>query len=101
MLIAGPWFAPMMFDRPGEGLPVNGELYEVDDATLARLDEMESVGKPGNFRVSVPVEWTSRGRICEALAYVKSPELAVPAHGGYLEDYQDRRFVPPWLRARG
>jgi 5-formyltetrahydrofolate cyclo-ligase len=98
MLIAGPWFAPVMLDRPGAGERVRGELYEVDDAALARLDAMESVGQPDNFRVPIAVEWTERGEICEAHAYVKSPELAAPAHSGYLENYEDNRFVPPWLR---
>jgi gamma-glutamylaminecyclotransferase len=36
---------------------------------------------------------------CAAFAYVKAPELATPAHTGYLDDYQDRRFIPPSRRA--
>lgn len=28
MLIAGPWFAPMMLDAPGLGLHVSGELMK-------------------------------------------------------------------------
>jgi gamma-glutamylaminecyclotransferase len=95
MFVAGPWFAPMMLDCPGTGLQVRGELYEIEDSRLTVLDTLESVGKPGNFRRLVQVEPIGQGRLCSAFAYIKSPELATPVHTGYLEDYQDRRFVPP------
>jgi gamma-glutamylaminecyclotransferase len=95
MFVAGPWFGPMMLDQPGTGLQVRGELYEVDDPRLALIDALESVGEPGNFRRLVQLEPVEGGDACWALAYMKSPELATPAHTGYLEDYQDRRFVPP------
>lgn len=35
MLVSGPWFAPMMFNEPGVGLQVLGELYAADDLVLA------------------------------------------------------------------
>ncbi|WP_244520083.1 gamma-glutamylcyclotransferase family protein [Sinorhizobium glycinis] len=66
MLVAGPWFAPMMFYEPGSGLHVSGELYQVDPATLERLDRMESIGEPGNFRRSIRVVPLRPGRSCEA-----------------------------------
>src|SRR5947199_722720 len=50
MFVAGPWFAPMMMNEPGVGHHVIGELYDADEVQLARLDAMESLGKPGNFR---------------------------------------------------
>jgi 5-formyltetrahydrofolate cyclo-ligase len=100
MFVAGPWFAPMMVAREGEGQKVVGELYEVDDVTLARLDRLESVGKPGNFRTRLPVEQARDGQTVEAHAYVKAEELATPRLTGYLQDYQDRRFVPPWDRGK-
>jgi gamma-glutamylaminecyclotransferase len=53
VLIARPWFAPMMLNELGSGLQVMGELYLVDDAGLVRLDALESIGKPGNFRTIV------------------------------------------------
>ena len=55
MLIAGPWYAPMIFNEPGVGHSVLGELYQIDEGHLARLDEMESVGQPGNFRIPIVV----------------------------------------------
>lgn len=98
MLVAGPWFAPMLLDQPGTGHRVLGELYEVDEPRLALLDEMESVGTPGNLRVLVDVEPLAEGARTSAFAYAKAAHLAVPAHSGFLEDYQDRRFIPPWQR---
>jgi 5-formyltetrahydrofolate cyclo-ligase len=98
MFVAGAWFAPMMIEREGEGETVVGELYEIDDETLQRLDALESVGKPGNFRTRLPVAQTGGGPTMQAYAYVKAQELATPRHSGYLRDYQDRRFVPPWDR---
>ncbi len=94
MLIAGPWFAPMMFDEPGTGHRVLGELYEVDETTLAELDRMESVGQPGNFRVVVAVEGLPGLTRHDAFVFVKSRSLAILTHSEYLEDYQDRRFIP-------
>jgi gamma-glutamylaminecyclotransferase len=43
----------MMLNEFGSGLQVMGELYLVDDAGLVRLDALESIGKPGNFRTIV------------------------------------------------
>jgi gamma-glutamylaminecyclotransferase len=99
MFIAGPWFAPMMLDRPGVGLHVSGELYEIDPPRLAAIDAVESVGKPGNFRISIEVEpLEGDGGSCQAFAYAKSEELARPVQSAFLADYQDRRFIPPWNR---
>ncbi|WP_244508370.1 gamma-glutamylcyclotransferase family protein [Mesorhizobium sp. LCM 4577] len=56
MLIAGPRFAPMMFNEPGVGFQVAGELYAVDDRALLRLDRIESIGSPGNWRVPIEVD---------------------------------------------
>lgn len=100
MFVAGQWFAPMMLDEPGTGHHVLGELYEVEDWRLKLIDEMESVGIPGNFRTSASVV-----RLCDGVAgfasvYMKSRELAVPVHTPYLNEYQDRRSIPPELRPK-
>ncbi|RWX34543.1 gamma-glutamylcyclotransferase [Rhizobium leguminosarum] len=94
MLIAGPWFAPMMFNEPGIGHRVIGELYQPDDDTIASLDRLESIGMPGNLRVVLEVEPVAGGPICSALAYMKSRRLAHPVHSTYMRVYEDRRFIP-------
>lgn len=93
MLIAGPWFAPMMLDEPGAGFQVVGELYEVDDRAIPALDRLESVGRPGHLRKVIEVEPAEGGSPCPALAYMKARELADPAHSDYLQIYEDRRFI--------
>ena len=96
MVVAGPRYAPMMLDQPGAGRQVIGELYEVDDRTLRRLDALESVGRPGELRAVLLVERLGGGAATPACAYMKSPRLVRPRHSGYLAAYRrDRRFIPP------
>jgi gamma-glutamylaminecyclotransferase len=94
MFVAGPWFAPMMMNEPGRGLHVRGELYEVDDARLTTIDRLESVGKPGNFRLLIQVEALDGKAAWPAFASMKSRVLATPVHSDLLENYDDQRFVP-------
>jgi gamma-glutamylaminecyclotransferase len=95
MVIAGPWFAPMMFNEPGVGHQVLGELYDVDEPGLVRIDSMESIGQPGNLRVLIDVSPTNESTSSRAFAYMKSRALADPIHSEYLSSYQDHRFIPP------
>jgi gamma-glutamylaminecyclotransferase len=98
LLIAGPWYAPMILDQPGIGENIIGELYDAPDDALRALDALESVGQPGNFRITVQVQPVGGGPHASAFMFVKSPELASPVHSGFLSDYQDRRFIPPAQR---
>ncbi|TGT74878.1 gamma-glutamylcyclotransferase [bacterium M00.F.Ca.ET.159.01.1.1] len=93
MLIAGSRFAPMMFNEPGSGLHVSGELYTLDEGALAKLDRIESIGKPGNFRILIEIEPLADGPGTLAHAYMKSRSLADPIHSGLLDRYEDRRFT--------
>ncbi|WP_246680814.1 gamma-glutamylcyclotransferase family protein [Mesorhizobium sp. B3-1-9] len=93
MLIAGPRFAPMMFNEPGSGLHVSGELYIVDECVLAKLDSIESIGKPGNFRILIEIDPVADGSSTLAHVYMKSRSLADPIQSGLLDRYEDRRFI--------
>lgn len=68
MVIAGQWFAPIMFDEPGTGSIVSGELYELSVEMLSKLDRLESVGQPGHFRKRIELE-TASGNLADAFAY--------------------------------
>jgi gamma-glutamylaminecyclotransferase len=88
----------MMLDRPGEGLPVTGELYEADDERLKLIDDLEDIGSPGSFRTSIPVRADGGGETLQAVVYAKDETWLRPLHAGPISDYQDRRFIPPWDR---
>jgi gamma-glutamylaminecyclotransferase len=99
LVIAGPWFAPMMFNEPGCGHNVIGEVYRIDLCRLQKLDELESLGKPGNFRISIEVTPLIAGPPLQAFAYMKSRDIAEGIyHSGFLDTYCDDRFVVPWQR---
>ena len=40
---------PCLLPLPGEGLPVQGQLFEVSPEALARMDALERVGQPGGY----------------------------------------------------
>lgn len=66
--------APWLVNRPGEGVRVCGQVFEVDDATLLAMDRFEEVGLPtGYVRVALDVE-DETGRALRAHAYMKPPQ---------------------------
>jgi gamma-glutamylaminecyclotransferase len=101
MLVAGSHFAPMMLDEPGTGFRIKGELYEINDCRLMRIDRLESIGRPGHIRKEIDVESLDNGAQTRAWVYMKDRSLAVPAHSGYLDDYQDNRFIGPVIDRPG
>jgi gamma-glutamylaminecyclotransferase len=96
LIVAGKWFAPMLLNEPGQGKRILGELYSVSTDTLARLDKVESIGEPGNYRLEVEIN--AGPEITVAYAYFKSRDLASPIYSGYLSSYEDTRFIPQWKR---
>jgi gamma-glutamylaminecyclotransferase len=98
LYIAMPFYGPMMLDRPGEGLVVQGEVYEADEERLQLIDGLEDVGKPGSFRSTIMVETAGGAQGFAAVAYFKDESWLNPLHSDTLSDYQDRRFIPPWDR---
>src|SRR5262245_41232882 len=98
LVSAGACYAPMLLNQSALGRRIIGELYELNAAMLARIDPLESIGQPGNFRIRIRVTPVKSGAECEAFAYAKAPDLATPVHSGYLEAYLDRRFISPWER---
>lgn len=59
LFIVGPRHLPWLLPRPGEGVPVRGQLFEVDDDALAEMDRLERIDEP---------DW-----------YVRRPILVQPA----------------------
>jgi gamma-glutamylaminecyclotransferase len=98
LYIAGSFYGPIMLDRPGEGLRVRGELFDIDEDRLRVLDELEDVDHKTSFLSTVEVTPVGGGIPSTAIGYMKTETWLDPIHSGYLADYQDRRFVPPWER---
>lgn len=66
LFVIGATALPWLVDSPGEGLPVVGELFEVDADGLARLDRLERITEPA---------WYTRG---EVLVRPRAEPLAPP-----------------------
>ncbi|HET7524366.1 MAG TPA: gamma-glutamylcyclotransferase family protein [Burkholderiaceae bacterium] len=47
--LVGERHVPWLIDSPGDGERVAGEVYEVDEAALAAMDELEGVGQPDGY----------------------------------------------------
>ncbi|MFL1461285.1 gamma-glutamylcyclotransferase [Roseococcus sp. DSY-14] len=95
LVLATDELKPMMFPEPGAGQPVEGELYEVEEARLSLLDRLESMGKPGHLKGVLRVDTPSGPR--EAWCYVKSRGLAVPVRSPFLARYDEAAIA----QARG
>ncbi|WP_298830685.1 gamma-glutamylcyclotransferase family protein [uncultured Piscinibacter sp.] len=54
LYVIGAHPLPWLVDRPGQGEPVLGQLYDVDAQALQRLDALERIDEP---------DWYSRGKI--------------------------------------
>ena len=98
LLIAAPFYGPMMLEQPGIGLQVTGELFEVPEDDLPVLDKLEDVGEEGSFRAILKVQASGGGLVHDALVFLKDENWLDPIHSGFLSAYNDRRFIPPWDR---
>ena len=94
-------FFPWLIDAAGEGERVVGQVFEVDEATLAAMDVLErTTEEDGYRRVMLEVEPLKDGRratFCVHV-YIKPREQFARADArlGPLPEYthRTRRFVP-------
>ena len=90
LVVLGPRHLPWLVPQPGQGHPVVGQLFEVDDATLADMDRLERITEPLWYRRE-PIEVQPRegGAALQAWVYFGSPErLALEAtHTGPVPEY--------------
>ena len=88
LFLVGERHVPWMLDLRGEGERVVGEVYEVDDAALAAMDQLERVGEPDGYR-RVPIRVEGDGAPIEVFAYLKfAPHLVrSEARLGPIEEY--------------
>jgi gamma-glutamylaminecyclotransferase len=82
LLLIGERHVPWLIDSPGLGERVAGELYEVDAAALAAMDELEGVGQPDGYHrkpLRVQVATAGDDTVVLAQVYMKHPEQVVEA----------------------
>jgi gamma-glutamylaminecyclotransferase len=41
---------PWLLHRPGQGLPVSGQVFEVNDDVLRNMDALERIDRPGYYQ---------------------------------------------------
>ena len=81
-----PWLVP----TAGVGHRVVGQVFEVDDATLAAMDRLERVDEPLWYRrVAVPVQAREGGTISVAWVYFGNAERLQleTVHAGPVPEY--------------
>jgi gamma-glutamylaminecyclotransferase len=80
--LVGERHSPWLIDAPGEGVPVRGQLFRVDDAVLADMDKLERISEPDGYRrATLVVRDVVSGTAIEVQAYLKpqaqwQPELS-------------------------
>jgi gamma-glutamylaminecyclotransferase len=76
LYIAGDRGLPWLLQRPGQGQPVVGQLFRVDDEALASMDELERIDEPGYYerrRISVLPRDASSGAAAPATTPAPAP----------------------------
>ncbi|HUP06585.1 MAG TPA: gamma-glutamylcyclotransferase family protein [Caldimonas sp.] len=98
LYLLGPGEVPCLVSPPGTGHQVVGELYEVDEDDLHRMDRLERVGEPEGYeRIQVAVERFDAGPLdrVRAFVYVKH-ERSIAASTqriGPLREYEPEHAV--------
>ena len=100
LVLCGARYVPCMIFSPGEGHHVEGELYEVDDECLNRIDALEHIQESDGYSRTV-IRVSSSGRINqdikEALAYFMLPEQVTDRRSNDLKIYgldQAKKYTP-------
>lgn len=97
LVVGGKWFSVYLIDEPGEGKPVFGEIFEVDDDGLGTLGRMEGTHlSNGYHRLTLAVESSDGGSAFEAYSYAKRRDDIDGIHSEPLDEYAlDPRYVGP------
>ncbi|MEO1695369.1 MAG: gamma-glutamylcyclotransferase family protein [Pseudomonadota bacterium] len=99
LVIGGRYRTPFLFDEPGRGARVDGELFEVTSRQRARLDLLERVGRPRGYHIAIiPVE-AADGSIVDAQCYLMDRANVAIIHEELGRTYPiDNGYVPIWKR---
>lgn len=98
LVVGGRYNSPYLLDIPKKGARVKGEVYAVDDATLADLDHLENVGVNYSRKVAKVSNCADRAFVADVFIYFKGNMLDELSKKPYVDDYQCRKYVPRHLR---
>lgn len=105
LYIVGPRHLPWLVNQPGRGLPVQGELYQVDDDGLARMDELEALHLPDWYAREPLQVRDEAGRVWDCQVYFgAAARLQLDdVHSGpvaaYTQEHAEQRIAA--MRAAG
>jgi gamma-glutamylcyclotransferase (GGCT)/AIG2-like uncharacterized protein YtfP len=104
LYIVGPRCLPWLLRRPGQGLVVAGELYEVTDDAMVQMDALERIDTPGWYqreRIEVCID-SGAGPVLEPWVYFGSETgfEGAQVHAGPLAEYllEHQTRYPPEAR---
>ena len=100
LVLCGERYVPCLIYSPGDGRHVAGELYEVDDECLNRLDALERIQDSDGYRRFV-IRVSSSERINQgfkqALAYFMLPGQVTDRRSNDLKVYgldEAKKYTP-------
>lgn len=102
LVVGDRWRSPFLLEEPGQGFQVTGDLFEADADALARMDQLEGVGRPkGYIRDRITVELLEDGARLKAFAYLKDRAcIQGPLSDPMPEYHLDPAYVSPEARAK-
>jgi gamma-glutamylaminecyclotransferase len=92
LYVVGEFGLPWLVHEPGRGHRVTGQVFEVDDESLAAMDVLECVDEPGWYsRRTLAVRRAGAQEVLQVLAYFGSPArlAADTVHHGPLAEYTE------------
>lgn len=90
LILNGDRLSPCMMAGAGNGRRVIGELYEVDQAGLTRMDRLERIDLPDGYRrhrIRVDRVDGPPSESCDVFVYLKAPEGVDDPRSEALETY--------------
>ena len=91
LVLFGDRYVPGMLNSPGEGHHVEGELYEMNDECLARIDFLEGTHEPDGYRRQLiavnSVDHVEPDRV-RAHVYLLDPRRITDRRSAHLRLYE-------------
>jgi gamma-glutamylaminecyclotransferase len=90
LVLNGHRHSPCLIYSPGEGYPVRGEVYRVDDEGLALMDKLERIEAPDGFQrrqISVTSETQLPVGEVTVYAYLKKADSVNDIRQGPFQEF--------------